>query len=182
VVLAFLTYLTNFLQLIIVSITFFAAGSKSLKCNVLGSVVTGWAATAATLAFLRIIIESSSSRTKFSPRSVYFKIKGNWLLIYKGSGGLWRRMHCERASVDGRSAAIFSGAVCMTLCKIILVGSSDNALRSLISFWIRMTWSRFRFGAWEWHDGSWTKASIVTFVWQRPENNLKPSWKWKKHH
>jgi len=43
-------------------------------------------------------------------------------------------MHCERASVDGRSAAILNGAVRKRLCKIMLVASSDDALRSLISF------------------------------------------------
>ena len=129
---------------------------------------------------VKMIIESSSHKTKFSTRSICFKIRGNWLLIFHGSGDLWWRTDCARASIDGRSAAIFNGALCKTLCKITLIAFSRNKFRYLISFWIRMTWSRFGFAAWQWHDGSWRNISIFTFVWQRSDSNLKSNVKWNK--
>ena len=81
-----------------------------------------------------MIMDLSSKKIKFSPRSVVFEIAGNWMFISKRRGRLWRRIHCGKASVDGRSAAMLSGADRYVLNSMILVGSFDNTLRSFISF------------------------------------------------
>ena len=117
---------------------------------------------------VKIIIDSSSNRMKFSPRSVCFNAAGNWLFKSNGSGTRCRRMVCDKACVEGKSATILTGTVRKTFCRMILVGSSEEAPRSFNWFWIRINISLFGLGACEWSDGICRNDSIVEFVWQRP--------------
>ena len=92
------------------------------------------------------IIKSSSNNTKLSPWLVCFEINGRLSLVFKDGGALWQRMACDKASVDGSSAAIFTGTMRKTLWRIELVSSPDEASRSFISFWTRTRRSLFGFG------------------------------------